>query len=91
MANYLNRQYLTAHFVNTVSPTFLKEIVEGRHGFVKSSLHRELTNKSNAGCALGILNFPDPSYNPSTDEALTCTYSATNPMLSAKKHNLLKI
>jgi len=67
-----------AHFVNLVSPTFLKEMIQGRHGFVKRSMQNELANKSNAGCAVGILNAPDPSYNPSTDDALPCNYSAKN-------------
>lgn len=67
-----------AHFVNTVSPTFLHEIVEGRHGFVEAPLRQELTNKFQAECATGILNAPDPSYHPETDEALVQTYSAAD-------------
>jgi len=65
-----------AHFVNTVSPTFLQEIVEGRHSFVEAPLKQELTNKFHAGCATGILNAPDPSYHPETDDALVQQYSA---------------
>ena len=65
-----------AHFVNTVSPTFLREIVEGRHHFVAPHLRQELTNKFYAECAAGILNAPDPSYRPEIDEALVQTYSA---------------
>ncbi len=65
-----------AHFVNTVSPTFLQEIVEGRHGFVEADLKQELTNKFYAECATGILNAPDPSYHPETDDALVQQYSA---------------
>ena len=65
-----------AHFVNTVSPTFLQEIVEGRHGFVEAPLKQELTNKFYAECATGILNAPDPSYHPETDDALVQPYSA---------------
>jgi starch synthase len=34
-----------AHFVNTVSPRFLEEIVEGRHDFVEWPLRQQLTNK----------------------------------------------
>ena len=73
-----------AHFVNTVSPTFLAEMVEGRHNFVKSTLRQELANKKNSGCAAGILNAPDPSYDPSTDEALFCRYSATSHVFGKK-------
>jgi starch synthase/alpha-amylase len=63
-----------AHFVNTVSPTFLQEIVHGRHAFVAPNLRRELTYKARAGCAVGILNAPDPSYRPETDTALRPNY-----------------
>jgi starch synthase/alpha-amylase len=50
--------------------------VEGRHYFVEPHLRQELTNKYDAECAAGILNAPDPSYRPETDEALVQTYSA---------------
>jgi starch synthase/alpha-amylase len=66
------------HCVNTVSPTFLKEIVEGRHDFIKPSLRRELIHKWNAGCAFGILNAADPAFNPEKDPYLTSRYSAKN-------------
>ena len=82
--DFLASGIFAAHFVNIVSPTFLKEMIEGRHGFVKNSLQRELANKSNAGCAVGILNAPDPSYNPTTDEALPCNYSTTNHVFGKK-------
>jgi starch synthase/alpha-amylase len=74
--DFLVSGVFAAHFVNTVSPTFLQEIVEGRHAFVDSPLKQELTNKVLAECAAGILNAPDPSYRPETDEALVKTYSA---------------
>jgi len=64
-----------AHFVNTVSPTFLSEIVEGHHGFVDDPLRQQLTNKWNSGCAAGILNAPDPTFEPSTDNHLIKRYS----------------
>ena len=59
-----------AHFVNTVSPTFLKEIVDGVHDFVEPQIRQELANKWHADCAFGILNAPDPSFNPAIDPAL---------------------
>jgi len=65
-----------AHFVNTVSPTFLREIVEGHHHFVAPHIRQELANKYYAECATGILNAPDPSYRPETDDALVQNYSA---------------
>lgn len=63
-----------AHFINTVSPTFLKEITNGWFDFVPGAFRGEVINKYRAGCAAGILNAPDESYNPSTDEALYRRY-----------------
>ena len=65
-----------AHYVNTVSPTFLEEIVRGQHDFVKLPLREELTFKWNAGCAFGILNAADPAFNPEKDPHLARQYSA---------------
>jgi starch synthase/alpha-amylase len=67
-----------AHFVNTVSPTFLQEIVDGRHDFVAPHLRQELAFKARADCAAGILNAPDPSYRPQTDSALKPNYGAAD-------------
>jgi len=77
-----------AHFVNTVSPTFLREMMEGRHNRVNIHLQRELNNKWEAGCAAGILNAPDPSFNPLTDNALFRKYSSKSHYL-AKQYNKL--
>ena len=76
--DFLASGVFAAHFVNTVSPTFLLEIVEGRHGFIESLLQRELTNKWHAGCAGGILNAPDPSFNPKDDTDLVQPYTPAN-------------
>jgi starch synthase len=59
-----------AHYINTVSPHFLWEIVEGWHSVVPDSVRAELRNKHFAGCSAGILNAPDPSYDPETDDSL---------------------
>jgi len=64
-----------SHYINTVSPTFLKEVVDGRHAFVPQSIRRELSAKYHSGCAAGVLNAPDESYNPATDPALPLCYS----------------
>jgi starch synthase/alpha-amylase len=63
-----------AHFVNVVSPNFLTEIVYGQHDIVYPPLRQELANKVKADCAAGILNAPDPSFNPSRDKELKRTY-----------------
>ncbi|MFK7850021.1 MAG: glycogen synthase [Akkermansiaceae bacterium] len=65
-----------SHFINTVSPRFLWEIVEGWHPVVPRSVREEIRNKYHAGCASGILNAPDPSYNPETDDSLVRSYKA---------------
>ena len=77
-----------AHFVNTVSPTFLMEMIQGQHNWVDTHLKYELANKWNAGCAVSILNAPDPSFNPATDKALFRQYSAKNHY-ARKQYNKL--
>ena len=64
-----------AHFINTVSPTFLREIVDGWHSFVPDSIRGEIRNKFNAGCAAGILNAPDSADNPAIDDKIPFKYS----------------
>ena len=72
--DFLTSGVFAAHFVNTVSHRFLEEIVEGRHDFVEWPLRRELTNKFHAGCAAGILNAPDPAFNPQNDSMIHRCY-----------------
>ena len=75
-----------AHFVNVVSPTFLQEIIDGQHSFVEGPIRRELTNKVYADCAAGIINAPDPSFDPTSDEDLAQKYGPANHV-SGKKEN----
>jgi starch synthase len=87
--DFLASGVFAAHFVNTVSPRFLEEIVEGRHDFVEGSLRQELTNKFRAGCGAGILNAPDPSFNPQTDQEIYRCYTAADHLegkLENKRH-----
>ncbi|MCK5802268.1 MAG: glycogen/starch synthase [Lentisphaeria bacterium] len=65
-----------SHFINTVSPTFLQEIVDGVHDFVPEQVRREVAFKQKAGCAKGILNAPDAEFDPATDDALAARYNA---------------
>jgi len=69
-----------ADHVNSVSETFLHEVVEGKHAFVADSIRGELSNKFHAGRATGILNAPDVSYDPATDPALEFKYDHENVM-----------
>lgn len=65
-----------SHYINTVSPQFLREIVDGMHGFVPRQIRQEIRSKYASGCAAGILNAPDSNYKPSTDESIPVKYDA---------------
>lgn len=84
--DFLVSGVFAAHFVNTVSPTFLEELIRGRYEFAEENLRRELTNKYHADCAFGILNAPDPVFNPQTDEQLFRIYGPEDH-LSGKSEN----
>ncbi|MFA7173737.1 MAG: glycogen/starch synthase [Kiritimatiellia bacterium] len=79
-----------SHFINTVSPTFLKEIVNGWHDFVPECLRREMRNKFEADCAVGILNAPDVNDDPETDVFLEVNYNAETHR-EAKRQNKLAL
>jgi starch synthase len=76
--DFLTSGIFAAHYVNTVSPTFLTEIVEDRHPFVENCIKGELKNKYNSGCATGILNAPEPEFNPAVDEMISYNYGPKN-------------
>jgi len=75
-----------SHFINTVSPTFLREVVEGYHPIIRYPVRQEIRNKYYAGCAVGILNAPDASFDPSIDSAIAKNYSIRN-FVSGKREN----
>jgi glycogen synthase len=77
-----------AHFINTVSPTFLREIVDGWHGFIPDSIRGEIRNKANAGCASGILNAPDPSGNPVVDDKIPFRYGPDDHVEMKRRNKL---
>jgi ADP-glucose type glycogen/starch synthase len=79
-----------AHFVNTVSPRFLHEIVDGEHPVVADSVRNEIRNKYAAGCASGILNAPDSSYDPVVDSAIVRTYGPDD-FAGAKAENKMAL
>ncbi len=76
--DFLTSGVFASHYVNTVSPTFLEEIVENRHPFVEPCLQTELSNKFHAGCAAGILNAPEPEFNPTVDDMIRYNYGPKN-------------
>jgi starch synthase/alpha-amylase len=53
---------------------------------MKDCVRQELTNKVQAECAAGILNAPDPSFNPETDEDLARKYGPKD-FSEGKKEN----
>ncbi len=75
-----------SHFVNTVSPTFLKEVVNGQHLFIQEGIREEIRHKYNAGCATGILNAPDESFDPQIDAHLVKNYGLRD-FVSGKREN----
>jgi starch synthase len=79
-----------SHFINTVSPHFLWEINNGWHDVVPDSVRRELAQKSHAGCATGILNAPDPSYDPEIDDLIAKNFT-TADFVEGKKANKLEL
>jgi len=79
-----------AHYINTVSPRFLWEVVEGWHSVVPASVRAELRAKYAAGCSAGILNAPDVSYNPATDDALVQNFTVAN-FMEGKEANKLAL
>ncbi|MDD4818427.1 MAG: glycogen/starch synthase [Victivallaceae bacterium] len=76
--NLLASGIFAAHFINTVSPTFLREIVDGWHNFIPDNIRNEIRAKYSAGCAVGILNAPDEGDKPESDANLEVGYSAAD-------------
>lgn len=79
-----------ADFVNTVSPTFLEEVVWGRHNFVPHAIENELANKKHSGNATGILNAPDPGSDPEINEYTVQTFGP-DTHIDAKRKNKLEL
>jgi starch synthase/alpha-amylase len=84
--DFLTSGVFAAHYVNTVSPTFLTEIVENRHPFIEPCLKNELSAKYYAGCATGILNAPEPEFNPAVDDLIRYNYGPKNHRLQKAKN-----
>ena len=61
--------------VNAVSPSFLQELMDGRHAG-SENLIDVLRAKHAVGMASGIVNAPAGDWDPSTDGAIACSYGA---------------
>ena len=88
--DFLVSGVFASDFINTVSPTFLDEIVEGRHSFVAQNLLQELRNKRAEGQAGGVLNAPDSNFHPNQDPLIPFPFTAEN-VLEGKKNNKQKL
>lgn len=86
--DFLASGIFASDFINTVSPTFLKEIVESRHDFVPGRVRGEIAQKCNAGCAEGILNAPDASYDPAIDAQIAQIYSPETAIAGKRANKL---
>ncbi len=84
----LSSGIFASHFINTVSPTFLREITEGQHGFIPEQIRGEISNKMDAGCAYGIINAPDRICDPETNPNVIYNYSWEQPLKWKKKNKL---
>jgi ADP-glucose type glycogen/starch synthase len=75
--DFMTSGLFAADFINTVSPTFLKEIVEGYfldHGIIPSRMREVILSRNSENCALGILNAPELTADPRADNMLVQRY-----------------
>jgi ADP-glucose type glycogen/starch synthase len=78
--DFLTSGIFAADHVNSVSPKFLSEVVDGLHDHIPGHIRHELWSKCAAGCASGILNAPDPSFNPVRDSYIEDHFSVETVM-----------
>ncbi|NLN61503.1 MAG: glycosyltransferase [Myxococcales bacterium] len=82
--NVLNVDFLlsgikASDFVNTVSPTFLQEIVNGYfQDLVSWQTREEFRAKYHAGCASGILNSPKSNMDPAIGPGMALHYDESS-------------
>jgi glycogen synthase len=74
--DFLVSAVFSAHFVNTLSPAFSKQIADGACDFIDPVLKTELQNKIRAGCHVAIEHAPPEHFDPLTDNALCRRYKA---------------
>lgn len=89
LVDMLNTGIFSSTFINTVSPTFLDEVSEGRHDFIPNHIRHEIRNKRIQGFASGILNAPNAIDNLRCDDSLSMKYNEKN-FVEAKLVNKIK-
>ncbi|MEM0897031.1 MAG: glycogen/starch synthase [Verrucomicrobiota bacterium] len=90
LVDLLTSGIFSASHVNSVSPKFLSEVVDGKHQFVPGHIIHELWAKCDAGCATGILNAPDPIFDPRADPYLDFHYNEGN-IYEGKRTNKIEL
>ena len=84
--DFLCSGVFAATAINTVSPTFLTEIISGKHPFVAEPIKREFTRKYHSGRALGVLNAPAANYHPARDKYIPFQFDS-NTHFEGKRRN----
>lgn len=89
LVDFLCSGIFAATVINTVSPTFLNEIINRRHSFVIEPIVQEFTKKFHKGRAVGVLNAPAASYHPDRDPNIAYPYEASNHPEGKRQNKLL--
>lgn len=90
VVDLLTSGIFAADHVNTVSPKFLSEVVDGLHSHIPGHIQHELWAKCQAGCATGILNAPDPSFSPVRDQYIEDHFSV-DTVMAGKRANKMRL
>ncbi len=75
--DFMTSGLFAADFINTVSPTFLKEIVEGyfeEHYMIPTSMREMIRARNKESSAVGILNAPEHMADPRLDPLIVQKY-----------------
>jgi ADP-glucose type glycogen/starch synthase len=88
--DFMNSGLYAADYINTVSRTFLKEMVEGyfkEHNIMSKLMRNIIIQRFEEGCATGIRNAPASTADPSTDSLIAQRYSC----ISNKKEGIVSL
>jgi ADP-glucose type glycogen/starch synthase len=89
--DFLTSGLFAATRINTVSPTFLREIAEdtfSTYDLIPEQVRRVIADRLEEGAASGILNAPMPTADPRVDPLIHRKYDVRQ-MVRGKQHNKL--
>ncbi len=86
LVNLLVSGIFASDKVNTVSTTFLEELVTGMHSFIDWDVRKEVISKHSHGHALGVINVPQSNQDPRKDRHIVMNYNSKG-FLKGKKRN----